>query len=182
MTSIEEDGVQKYYWDGGVISNTPLQVALELLGDVEPENKNIKWEVIVIELFSKEKSSLPQNIFEVNDRVEHLKYASKVDLAADFVSLYNAVIELYREAPEDAKERFKDGLRNMTGKGIVGRIEPNLKHLRKIDRFIRIEANLEVDELVAHDFSEVSINKRIAAGQKQYIKAVSQNSSTPTSA
>lgn len=70
---IEIDG--EYYWDGGVVSNTPLQYVL-----AQPSRDDML--VIQVDLFSA-RGPLPQNLNEVAERVKDIRYSSRTRLNTD---------------------------------------------------------------------------------------------------
>jgi NTE family protein len=67
---VEIDG--EYYWDGGIMSNTPLQYVCE--------DFRISALVVVVDLFSG-KGKLPQNLNEVQERAKDIQYQSKQRLS-----------------------------------------------------------------------------------------------------
>lgn len=72
---IEIDG--EYYWDGGVVSNTPLQYVLN-----RPSRDDML--VIQVDLFSA-RGPLPQNLNEVAERVKDIRYSSRTRFNTDRV-------------------------------------------------------------------------------------------------
>ena len=81
----------KYYWDGGIISNSPLELVLERCG---PAGKRI----FVVDLFPGRKK-LPANLLEVMARRDEILYAERVhngfktrELVADFRKLVDEVM------------------------------------------------------------------------------------------
>ncbi|TAN05302.1 MAG: patatin-like phospholipase family protein [Rhodanobacteraceae bacterium] len=72
---VEIDG--EYYWDGGVVSNTPLQYVL-----AQPYPDDML--VIQVDLFSA-RGPLPQNLNEVAERVKDIRYSSRTRLNTDRV-------------------------------------------------------------------------------------------------
>jgi NTE family protein len=61
------------YWDGGIVSNTPLQYILDFTG--EPSDKCI----FQVDLFSA-RGSMPQNLLEVAQREKEIRYSSRTRL------------------------------------------------------------------------------------------------------
>jgi NTE family protein len=54
------------YWDGGLISNTPLRPAINAIERLD-DNAAVEWELIVIDLFEPA-LKLPENMAEVTER------------------------------------------------------------------------------------------------------------------
>jgi NTE family protein len=70
---VEIDG--EYYWDGGLVSNTPLQYVL----DQVPRPDMLVFQV---DLFSA-RGPLPQSIFDVSEREKDIRYSSRTRLNTD---------------------------------------------------------------------------------------------------
>ncbi|MEM4408989.1 MAG: patatin-like phospholipase family protein, partial [Candidatus Caldarchaeum sp.] len=60
----------RHYWDGGIVTNTPLNQVIELCGLSGKK-------VYVVNLYSKERA-LPQNMLEVMSRKDEIFYSEKV--------------------------------------------------------------------------------------------------------
>lgn len=75
----------KAYWDGGIISNSPLDLLLERCG---PDGKR----VFIVDLFSG-KRALPANMMEVFARRDEIVYSERVQSDLH----YREKIELYRK-------------------------------------------------------------------------------------
>jgi len=72
---IEIDG--KFYWDGGVVSNTPMQYVLEVTGQRSDSC------VFQIDLFSA-RGRMPQGLPDVVQREKEIRYSSRTRLNTDF--------------------------------------------------------------------------------------------------
>jgi NTE family protein len=64
------------YWDGGLVSNTPLQYVLDYTG--EPSDKCI----FQVDLFSA-RGAMPETLFDVAQREKEIRYSSRTRLATD---------------------------------------------------------------------------------------------------
>lgn len=71
--AVEIDG--EYYWDGGLVSNTPLTPILM----TRPERDTLVFQV---DLWSAP-GAVPHNITEVADRVQEIRYSSRTRLVTD---------------------------------------------------------------------------------------------------
>ena len=71
---IEIDG--QPYWDGGLVSNTPLEFVLERTG---PRDDMV---IFQIDLFSA-KGCMPQNLFDIGQREKEIRYSSRTRLNTD---------------------------------------------------------------------------------------------------
>jgi NTE family protein len=63
------------YWDGGLVSNTPLEFVLD---DREHENQLI----FQVDLFNA-RGAMPRNLFEVDEREKDIRYSSRTRLNTD---------------------------------------------------------------------------------------------------
>jgi NTE family protein len=73
---VEIDG--EFYWDGGIVSNTPLQYVL----DFEGEDKDTC--VFQIDLFSA-RGELPATLVEITQREKDIRYSSRTRLNTDMM-------------------------------------------------------------------------------------------------
>ena len=84
------------YWDGGILSNTPLQYVL----DTFPRTR--KLVVLQVDLFSA-RGPLPRTLSEVAERQKDITYSSRTrmntDALAANVNLQQAVADLIRKLP-----------------------------------------------------------------------------------
>ena len=71
--AVEIDG--EYYWDGGLVSNTPLQYVL----DYYPRRSRLMFQVDVFQSFGK----LPDNLEEVSERINDIRYSSRTRANTD---------------------------------------------------------------------------------------------------
>jgi NTE family protein len=71
---IDIDG--KPYWDGGLVSNTPLEFVLERGG---PRHDMV---IFQIDLFSA-KGCMPENLFDIGQREKEIRYSSRTRLNTD---------------------------------------------------------------------------------------------------
>lgn len=65
--AVEIDG--EYYWDGGLVSNTPLN-------DVIEEDDHLNHLIFQVDLWDA-KGQLPENLLEIDERVKDIQYSSK---------------------------------------------------------------------------------------------------------
>ncbi|WP_454781792.1 FAD-dependent oxidoreductase [Legionella sp. WA2022007384] len=78
----------KHYWDGGIITNTPIDSTLEVCGQ---SNKKI----YIVELYSRNRS-LPKNMIEVLSRKDEILFSEKIrkDIhTTDLINNYKKLIE-----------------------------------------------------------------------------------------
>jgi NTE family protein len=65
----------EYYWDGGLVSNTPLQYVL----DYYPRRSRLTFQVDVFQ----SRGQLPTNLEEVNERDKDIRYASRTRITTE---------------------------------------------------------------------------------------------------
>ncbi|MET0194380.1 MAG: DUF3734 domain-containing protein [Hyphomicrobiaceae bacterium] len=89
------------YWDGGLVSNTPLQYILDYTGD-----KHDKC-IFQVDLFSA-RGAMPQNLFDVAQREKEIRYSSRTRLNTDtfqeMESLRRAVDRLLAKLPAELRD------------------------------------------------------------------------------
>ncbi|MEJ0062535.1 MAG: patatin-like phospholipase family protein [Alphaproteobacteria bacterium] len=99
--AVEIDG--EYYWDGGLVSNTPLQ----LIMDSTPRHDTLAFQV---DLWSA-RGGLPRNMTDVMTRQKEIQYSSRTRASTDrfkeaqkarhaFSTLYNQLPENLKKSPE----------------------------------------------------------------------------------
>jgi NADPH-dependent 2,4-dienoyl-CoA reductase/sulfur reductase-like enzyme/predicted acylesterase/phospholipase RssA len=79
---------KKHYWDGGIITNTPIDSTLDICGQ---SNKKI----YIVELYSRNRT-LPQNMIEVLSRKDEILFSEKIrkDIrTTDLINNYKKLIE-----------------------------------------------------------------------------------------
>lgn len=156
MTSIKDPltGKQRWYWDGGFSSNLPLAKAIDLLEQIDPDNPDVERELIVIELFPM-RSNVPENLIEVQERVTQLIFSSKLVLDEQLFEKMNAYVDLIGQIdqalPPESELRRHPGYQE-------------LKRHRKIDSFLVITSTTPGSASGASDFSQATIERKIAAG------------------
>ncbi|MDQ8727065.1 patatin-like phospholipase family protein [Bradyrhizobium sp. LHD-71] len=94
---VEIDG--EHYWDGGLVSNTPLDYVLD-------QEKNEDLLIFQVDLFSA-RGPLPDSILEASEREKDIRYSSRTRLITDAnKKLHNtrkALRELITRLPEELK-------------------------------------------------------------------------------
>ncbi len=95
--STEIDG--EHYWDGGVVSNTPLQWVL----DASPRKDTLAFQ---IDLWSA-RGELPRDMVEVDTRLKDIRYSSRTRLGTDQFrktqALRRAMAKLLSETSEELR-------------------------------------------------------------------------------
>jgi NTE family protein len=97
LPAIEIEG--EHYWDGGLVSNTPLQWVVE----TEPRHDTLAFQV---DLWSA-RGELPRNVLEVITREKEIRYSSRTRAGTDEFrhrqKLRSAVASLIEKLPEDLR-------------------------------------------------------------------------------
>jgi len=151
------------YWDGGLISNTPLRPALNAIEARNAVDPEARWEIIIVDLFAPS-SGPPQDMTDVLQRAFELTFFGKFQHDLKLFEMYNAQIDLMQA---------------------VGQALPARSPLRRHPAFMRMSHHRRVDRLtVVHasrpeamggpaDFSTESIERRIALGYEDARRALS---------
>lgn len=96
---VEIDG--RYYWDGGLVSNTPLQ---RILGGAELESDLCIFQV---DLFSA-KGQMPMDLFDVQAREKEIRFSSRTRLNTDqfreLQTIRMAASRLMAKLPEQLRD------------------------------------------------------------------------------
>ena len=95
---IEIEG--EYYWDGGLVSNTPLQWVV----NTEPRRDTLAFQV---DLWSA-RGEFPRNILDVMTREKEIRYSSRTRAGTDQFKY----VQRLRHALSDLMEKLPDNLRN----------------------------------------------------------------------
>lgn len=95
---VEIDG--EYYWDGGLVSNTPLQYVL----DYYPRRSRLTFQVDVFQGFGQ----LPTSLEEVSERQNDIRYSSRTRINTDAFQqkheVRHAINELEKLLPPEITE------------------------------------------------------------------------------
>lgn len=95
--AIEIDG--DHYWDGGLVSNTPLSHVLES----RPLKDTLAFQV---DLWSA-RGQLPGNISEVSDRIKEIQYSSRTRLITDQLRwtqhMRHVLLHMLQDIPEEIR-------------------------------------------------------------------------------
>jgi len=96
--AIEIEG--EYYWDGGLVSNTPLQWVV----DTEPRRDTLAFQV---DLWSA-RGEFPRNIFDVMTREKEIRYSSRTRAGTDqfkyVQNLRHTLAGLLEQLPDDLRK------------------------------------------------------------------------------
>jgi NTE family protein len=101
FSAVEIDG--EHYWDGGLVSNTPLEWIIEYGRENDHEQDTLAFQV---DLWSS-RGQLPRNIADVVTRVKEIQYSSRTRASTDHFKrvqrIRRAIDALLRELPEDLR-------------------------------------------------------------------------------
>jgi len=144
---VEIDG--EHYWDGGLVSNTPLQYVLD-----QPDNK--QRTVFQVDLFAAT-GALPATLNDVTEREKDIRFSSRTRL--------NTTFELDRQVIAQAAQR------------LLAKLPPELRHdpdARALAR-LRSEGGVDVVHLIYrskhyesqskdYEFSRLSMQEHWSSG------------------
>lgn len=92
----------EYYWDGGMVSNTPLN---EIINHEEQLNQLI----FQVDLWDA-KGKLPENMLEIDERIKDIQYSSKTRMITNFMKQkleYNRMISQLVDVIEQTPNAIK---------------------------------------------------------------------------
>jgi NTE family protein len=173
MTRIGSDN----FWDGGLISNTPLSSAINCLEELDADEPDVHRELIVVELFPR-REKIPTDLLGVINRSVELRFINRLAMDKRLFAKVDSFIDLRRDI---------DDLLGQVGHIPTAdkiRQSPGYKELakhRKIDSFKVIRCqNLPADRAYAGDFSRSTVELRIEAGYKDALTAKIEDASAST--
>lgn len=96
--AIEIDG--EYYWDGGLVSNTPLAKVLQQ----RPERDTLVFQV---DLWSA-RGPVPRSISEVGDRIQDIRYSSRTRMVTEEMRARRKMQRLLRQVLDQVPKALRD--------------------------------------------------------------------------
>jgi NTE family protein len=145
--AIEIEG--ELYWDGGLVSNTPLQ----WMADIEPRRDSLVFQV---DLWSA-RGDFPPNMFDVMTREKEIRYSSRTRAGTDQFKY----VQRLRHTLADLLEKLPEDLRNSADARLLGKEAEhkvyNIVHL--IYRAQNYEGHSK-----DYEFSRQSMNEHWRAG------------------
>lgn len=104
--SVEIDG--EHYWDGGLVSNTPLQYVIEYF----PRRSHLIFQIDVFP----SRGALPENLSDVSERDKDIRYSSRTRAATDHLrrlhDLRHCINMLWEKLPDDLRHGPEAALLN----------------------------------------------------------------------
>jgi NADPH-dependent 2,4-dienoyl-CoA reductase/sulfur reductase-like enzyme/predicted acylesterase/phospholipase RssA len=144
----------RHFWDAGIVSNSPLQPALDRVG---ANGKHI----YLIDLFSDFRKKLPESLFEVSARREEIIFSDRLknnDHHQDLIANYHQLVaELMSQLPKESARRLS---REPLYMQLMGNAMPN--------KSVRITRQTDPDHPApkAYDFSRGTIAQLIEDGRQ----------------
>jgi NTE family protein len=153
LPPVEIDG--QYYWDGGLVSNTPLQFVLD-----EPAEAEALC-IFQIDLFSA-RGTVPENLLDAIEREKEIRYSSRTrlntDMMRDKVAVRTALNCVLNKLPEEMKNdpdvKLLAGLKD----------DPEISLVHLIYRARAYESHAR-----DYEFSRVSVEEHWEQGRKDVL-------------
>ncbi|MGE3066620.1 MAG: patatin-like phospholipase family protein [Hyphomicrobiaceae bacterium] len=146
------------YWDGGVVSNTPLQYILDYSG------ARSDMLIFQVDLFSA-RGAMPQNLFDVAQREKEIRYSSRTRLGTDAFkeaqTMRRAIRKLIDRLPEDL--RHDPEVAAVSGWADDAAV--TIVHL--IHRRAAYETHAQ-----DYEFSRISVEEHWAAGRNDVLRTL----------
>ena len=151
-----------FYWDGALVSNTPLSVAINAIEEAGVCHPEAELEIIAIELLG-QKRAVPDNMIEVIGRVSEIMLFGKLRFDLKLFEQMNQHLDLLHQMdaliPADSELREHPAYQRL------------LRH-RRIDHFLLVSNRHDETAAGAADFSKESIERRIAQGYADAMDAI----------
>jgi NTE family protein len=108
----------EYYWDGGLVSNTPLSEVL---------NNNLKQDAFVIQVdVWSARGDMPKNFADVSERMKDIQYSSKTRAITDLMSAQskhkNKIREVLLKMPKKIQNEKWWGEEYESAKGVEAKV------------------------------------------------------------
>ncbi|WP_028215279.1 patatin-like phospholipase family protein [Paraburkholderia mimosarum] len=150
------------YWDGGLISNTPLRCAINALERIEPDDPHVRRELIAMDC-NHIAASTPQTLSDVIGRLLQIYFFGKLHLDLKLFEQFNTYLDLIEhlddELPANSALRTHPAYRKL------------MAH-RKIDRLLLVRSEEQESIGAAADFSRASTLSRIERGYRDAVRAL----------
>ena len=153
----------RHYWDGGIVSNSPLDLVLQRCGTAGKR-------VFVIELFPGNRTALPANLSDVLTRQSEILYSERIrndvqtrELVRDFRKLID---EILAELPAVDAARIRHRPHYIE---LMGQDAPTT-----ITRIIRDDGEDEPASKV-YDFSRRTIEQLVESGYRMTLQALGKD-------
>lgn len=153
--AVKIDG--EYYWDGGVVSNTPLQFLLD-----QPDHPSAL--VFQVDLFSA-RGPLPRDMYDVSERQKDIGYSSRTRYTTD---VFRRVQEL-RQKLYETLQRIPEQLRSDEDQALIDDYAAsgpvNICHLIYQEKSYERESK-------DYEFSYASMNDHWQTGYEDTVKTL----------
>ena len=153
----------RHYWDGGIVSNSPLERVMERCGSSGKR-------VFIIDLFPGKRRLMPNNLFEVMARRDEIVYCERIrndvhtqQMVRDFQSL---VQEVMAELPAESVQRLRHQPRYIQ---MMGEEAPTI-----ITRIVR-EGSENEPSSREYDFSRQTLSELMGTGYEMARLALSSS-------
>jgi NTE family protein len=149
----------QYYWDGGLLNNTPLRSVIDHLGEQASEAT-----IFVVGLFPHRHTKLPTNLLEVYDRMAQIRYSQVISDDIKRVRLINRYLHIIHQLEEENRVlrlQLKEAGMEPAAKEKSYRLPDH----KKID-IISVTLNRSEGLTGFADFSKRAIEERMALGYK----------------
>jgi predicted acylesterase/phospholipase RssA len=156
-TKIEDKGTYGYYWDGGIVDNTPLGEVM----DAFSPGDDVDRVLVVMNLYPLA-GRLPRNLAEVEDRKHELTFGNRLRQDGDAADRINRLLQLIKELQSLAQQPLDEKLQN------------RIDRAGKIVTVIQIDLQQAEDDADGlRDFSRATVASRQKHGRKQALEKLS---------
>jgi NTE family protein len=155
-TQIGDSAKPHYYWDGGIVDNTPLGDAI----DAFTPGSDIERVLVVMNLFPTA-ARLPPSFADVNDRVTQLRFGSRMHQDSENAERISGLVSTIDELATLAER---------SPGGIPADLQPAVAAARSLKTVETFEITLSADSAYSdpngfRDFSHAGMKKRRDVGR-----------------
>lgn len=148
----------EYYWDGGIVSNTPLDYVLE-------HDRDSDLLIFQVDLFSA-RGEVPATVLEAAEREKDIRYSSRTRMNTDMNKKIHDAKKAVRELIAKLPESFKDD-------PLVATLNEAAKENTVTVVHLIYRSKLHENSSKDYDFSRLGMTEHWAAGERDVYASMS---------
>lgn len=152
---------EKFYWDGGLVSNTPLDY---IVNQSAPKGDLCIFQVDVFPA----KGALPQNIYQISERQKDIQYSSRTRLVSNQVAKNHALRHAARKLLNTLPETLANSAEAEHLKAISQEPDITIAHIIRRDEAYQTGKK-------DYEFSRQTVDEHWALGRKNVEQGLRSN-------